>query len=149
MVNIHWFRRDLRIEDNASLYHALKSEHPVVGVFIFDTVILDELNEMDARVQFIFEQVKELKNQFNKYGGDLRVYHASPLEAWKKILDEFEIKNVFTNEDYEPYAKERDQQIAALCKTKNVGFKTFKDQVIFDYTEVLKDNGDPYVFYPP
>lgn len=149
-VTIFWFRRDLRLDDNAGLYHALKSEHPVVPVFIFDTNILDDLEEKeDKRISFIYDTLQGLQKELVKKKSTLHVLHGTPEECYKKLIKKYDIAEVHTNTDYEPYATERDKKIAELLLEKNIRFFKHKDQVIFQKGEVLKDDGDPYVVYTP
>jgi deoxyribodipyrimidine photo-lyase len=137
-VTIFWFRRDLRLHDNAGLYRALQSSQPVLPLFIFDTGVLDKLeNRSDARVEFILKVLMDLQQQLKELGSGLLVRHGSPLDE------------VFTNRDYEPYARERDEQVAALLKENGVAFHSFKDQVVFESTDVLKDDGSPYTIFTP
>ena len=112
-VSIFWFRRDLRLEDNRGLFEALNSEFPVLPIFIFDTNILEELeNKADARVQFIQQQLVRLQNQFRKRQKGMRVFHDTPIKAWQQIVKEYNLKSAFTNRDYEPYAQQRDKDIS-------------------------------------
>lgn len=149
-INIFWFRRDLRLEDNAGLYHALNSGLPVLPVFIFDTEILHRLdNKKDARVEFIHNTITELHEKLLNLGSGIMIFHSSPAAAFTALSEKFVIENVYTNTDYEPYAEERDTQIATLLKIKNVAFFPFKDQVIFEKNEVLKDDGKPYTVFTP
>lgn len=149
-VSIFWLRRDLRLDDNAALYHALHSGKPVLPVFIFDEKILSKLeNKHDKRVDFIHRTLTELKSELKKLGSDLLVFHGTPFRVYKKLISEYSVKSVFTNHDYEPYAKERDAEIAALLNENGASFKTFKDQCIFEKDEVLKDDGKPYTVYTP
>ena len=149
-VNIFWFRRDLRLTDNAGLYHALKSNRPVLPVFIFDKNILDKLSDKsDKRVAFIHAALKEIQASLIKLGSSLEVFYSTPAEAFEKLASKYKIEKVFTNHDYEPYAKERDTVIAGLLKTKGASLHTFKDQVILEKDEVLKDDGKPYTVFTP
>jgi len=149
-ISLFWFRRDLRIEDNAGLYHALKGEHPVLPIFIFDTEILGKLEDKaDARVTFIYETIESLKKEFERHGSSLLVLHDDPKSAWKKLLNDYNIKAVYTNHDYEPSAKKRDEVIAKLLPKEGIELQTFKDQVIFEKDEVTKDDGKPYTVYTP
>ena len=149
-VVVFWFRRDLRSHDNRGFYEALQSGYQVLPLFIFDKLILDKLpSKEDQRVQFIHDHVMELKAQFEEEGSTLLVEHGEPKEVFKKLFDNYKINGVYINRDYEPYARERDQQIQQLCKKNNVSFYDFKDQVIFEQSEVVKDDGDPYVVYTP
>ena len=149
-VNIFWFRRDLRLEDNAGLYRALKAGLPVIPVFIFDTTILDELEDRsDARVGFIHQSIMQLDKDIRKHKGNLQVYLGKPREIFKKLLETYSIHTIFTNRDYEPYARERDEAVSALAKKQGTNFRSFKDQVIFDTDEVIKDNGEPYTVFTP
>jgi len=131
-INICWFRRDLRLTDNAALYHALKSENPVLPIFIFDTTILNKLdNKADRRVQFIYQTLKKMQDEFLKLGTSFYVLHGTPEECFNKIISAYEVQKVFTNNDYEIYARERDAAIEKLLKKKSIEFVSFKDQVIF------------------
>jgi deoxyribodipyrimidine photo-lyase len=149
-VSVFWHRRDLRLFDNAGLYHALRSENPVVPVFIFDTEILDKLEEKkDARIQFIRQELKKIKKELKSHGSDLDVRYGKPTAEWKKLLKDYNIAAVYTNRDYEPHARERDGKIAKLLKKSDVEFYDFKDHVIFDRDEILKSDGDPYKVFTP
>ncbi|MFN3755046.1 cryptochrome/photolyase family protein [Flavobacterium sp.] len=148
-MNIFWFRRDLRLEDNAGLFHALQSGKEVLPIFIFDENILDQLPKNDARVTFIHQQLETIQSQLKKIGKSLAVFHGDPFEIYNKILTENQITTVYTNHDYEPYARKRDLELYHLFKEYNIEFKTSKDQVIFEKSEVVKDDGTPYVVYTP
>lgn len=149
-VNIFWFRRDLRLTDNAGLYHALRSGRPVLPVFIFDKNILDKLESKDdRRVAFIHEALEKMHLSFMKMGSTLMVLHSTPQEAFLQLLSEYQVEKVFTNHDYEPYAAERDNSIAKLLNERGVSLYTYKDQVIFEKDEVLKDDGKPYTVFTP
>ena len=149
-VNIFWFRRDLRLDDNVGFLEALKGDLPVLPIFIFDKEILDKLPKDDARVTFIFETLRKMRSTLqDEHGSSLAMYYNSPEKVFEQLSQDFEIASVFTNRDYEPYAKERDEKITSLLEEKNIEFKTFKDQVIFEKHEVVKGDGDPYVVYTP
>lgn len=149
-VNLVWFRRDLRLNDHHALYEALKNHDNVIPVFIFDTQILDKLEKPnDLRVQFIHQEITELKKQLTALGSDFVVEYGDTIPVWKKWIQEFDIENVYCNRDYEPYAIKRDKQIHELLLQNNIDFHTFKDQCIFEYDEVLKDDGKPYTVYTP
>ncbi len=149
-ITIFWFRSDLRLNDNTALFHALKSGFPVLPVFIFDANILQKLNaKNDARVSFIHAEISKIKIELEKKGSSLKVLHDKPLDAFRKLTEEYEIEAVYTNRDYEPYAIQRDMEIEVFLKEKGVEFQTFKDQVIFEHDEVLKDDGTPYTVFTP
>lgn len=149
-VSVFWFRRDLRLDDNAGLYHALKGEHPVLALFIFDREILDKLEDKDdARVTFIYNEIEKISAGLKKHGSSLLVLYDKPEHAWDKILKEYNVAAVYTNRDYEPYARKRDDAIAEKLGKHNIAFKTYKDQVIFDRGEVMKADGSPYTVYTP
>ncbi len=149
-IAIFWFRRDLRLEDNAGLYHALRSGLQVQPVFIFDTNILDDLEDKtDKRVLFIHQALEQIQTQLEALKSGLDVRHGKPMEVFKQLMTEYNIVKVFTNHDYEPYATERDSAIAAMLKEKGITFQTYKDQVIFEKDEVLKDDGKPYTVFTP
>ncbi|WP_394749284.1 cryptochrome/photolyase family protein [Spongiimicrobium salis] len=147
---IFWFRRDLRLEDNAGLSAALAHGLPVLPLFIFDTEILDKLPKDDARVHFIYQTLKRMRKELQEnYGSSIALYHGSPMTIFEKIIQNYTVEAVYTNHDYEPYAQKRDTSIATFLQTRNIAFNTFKDQVIFEKDEVCKDNGTPYVVYTP
>jgi deoxyribodipyrimidine photo-lyase len=138
------------LEDNAGLYHALKSGNPVLPFFIFDKEILDDLEDKDdARVSFIYKAIEEVKKECIKYHSDLLVIYDKPMRAWQALISEYKVAAVYTNRDYEPYAEERDAAVKALLAKNNITLKTYKDQVIFEKAEVIKDDGKPYTVYTP
>ena len=149
-MNVFWFRRDLRLNDNAGLYQALKEGQPVLPVFIFDTNILDDLEDKDdARVTFIHDVLVKLNEELRKHGSALHVYHGTPQKAFSDIISEFKIEKVFTNRDYETYAIDRDSEIIALLAARGITFHDYKDHVVFDRDEIMKDDGSPYVVFTP
>ena len=148
-MNYFWFRRDLRLHDNAALYRALKTGEPLQCLFIFDKNILKHLTESDARVKFIHDVISNLKKELVAKGSDLRVEYGKPEEVWTKIFNESEINSIYTNRDYEPYAKNRDQEIQELAEKNGVAFKTYKDHVVFEKDEVVKADGNPYTVFTP
>lgn len=149
-INIVWFRRDLRLKDNAALYHALRSGIPVLPIFIFDTTILDQLQDRyDKRVAFIHSAITEMQTELVALGSTMKVFHGKPLDVFTQLVQSYSIQTVFTNHDYEPYAQERDLAIADLLAHAGVGFQTYKDQVIFEKDEVTKDDGKPYTVFTP
>ncbi|MDC8003800.1 deoxyribodipyrimidine photo-lyase [Aureisphaera galaxeae] len=148
-INIFWFRRDLRLDDNLGFYNALRGKNPVLPIFIFDTEILESLPKDDARVTFIHDILTDMNAQLKEQGSGLAIYYGTPLEVFAQLSERFDIGHVITNHDYEPYAEERDQRIANYLKEKGIGFHTYQDQVIFEKDQIVKDNGDPYVVYTP
>ena len=149
-INIFWLRRDLRLDDNIGLHQALSEKHPVLPIFIFDTEILDNLPEDDARVTFIFETLQELRKTLQEeHDSSLAIYYGKPMDIYNQLIEDYNIDTVFTNHDYEPYATERDAEIKNLLSKNDISFKTFKDQVIFEKDEVIKSDGKPYLVYTP
>lgn len=146
-VAIFWFRRDLRLEDNAGLYNALKNTKNVLPLFIFDKDILKKLPTTDARVCFIYDTIQSLKLKLQSLNSDLLVEYGTPLEVFKSLIKRFEIKTIFANHDYEMTAIERDVKIQKWADNVNIEFKTFKDQVIFEKNEILTDQRKPYTVY--
>lgn len=145
-----WFRRDLRLSDNAALYHALRQGLPVVPVFIFDRNILDKLDDKaDRRVEFIHAALHDMQQQLTAMGSTLHVYYGFPQEVWKSITTHYQVAHVFTNHDYEPYALERDEEIRQQLAAADISLQTYKDQVIFEKAEVVKDDGKPYTVFTP
>lgn len=149
-VNIMWFRRDLRVHDNAALYHALRSEVPVIPIFIFDKNILDLLEDKaDRRVEFIHAALEEMQAQLVKVDASLEVYYGKPTDVFKDLLKKYQVNEIFTNHDYEPYALKRDEAIKNTLADSKVAFNTYKDHVILEKDEVLKDDGKPYTVFTP
>src|SRR6187402_1735037 len=148
-VTIFWFRRDLRLEDNVALYHALQSKYRVIPLFIFDTDILNSLPKNDARVSFIHLSLQKLNTKLNAVGSSLLIKKGTTTAVWESLFDEFTVSEVFFNKDYEPYAIKRDLKIEALAKANNALCFSFKDQVVFEEKEITKSDGLPYTIYTP
>lgn len=149
-VTVFWFRRDLRIADNHGLFNALKSGYPVLPVFIFDINILNQLGEKcDRRVDLIRNIIVDLQTEIAQFGSSLSVRYGKPVEIFEALTSELNIKAVYTNRDYEPYAIERDREVADFLSSKSISFLSFKDQVIFEWNEVLKADNTPYTVFTP
>lgn len=148
-VVVHWFRRDLRLHDNTALNEALKSGSPVLPVFIFDANILAELPRDDARFSFIYDQLFSLEKVLSENGTSLHCFYGEPHSCWKEILKKFDVEAVYVNKDYEPYAIQRDMEIRSFLKKEGIATHFFKDQVIFEEDEILKDDGNPYTVFTP
>ena len=148
-IAVFWFRRDLRLHDNCGLYNALQSGYKVLPIFIFDEAILSELPKNDARVSFIYETLNSINNELLKVGASIKIEKGTVFEVWKALLENFNIKEVYTNKDYEPYAIQREATLQSFFSEEGVSFKTFKDQVIFEEAEIVKEDGLPYTVYTP
>ena len=150
IISICWFRRDLRLEDNAGLFHALKGPYPVVPLFIFDSNILEELEDKaDRRVSFIYNAVSQMREQLTKQGVAMEIRKGRPVEVFKDLLKQYRIAAVYTNHDYEPYAIQRDREVETLLNKNEIAFSAFKDHVLLEKNEVLKDDGRPYTVFTP
>ncbi len=147
--SIFWFRRDLRFIDNHGLFQALTQSKIVNPIFIFDENITKKLDTNDHRLAFIKSQLNNLDKELIKFNSSLNIYYGSPIKIFEKIINENSIDAVFWNKDYEPYAIKRDKEIEKLLKSNNIKSFNFKDQVIFEEREVVKNDGSPYVVYTP
>ncbi len=149
-LNIFWFRRDLRLHDNAGLLRALSAGLPVLPVFVFDKIILDQLeDDNDRRVSFIYRSLQEIQQQLLEQQSTLDVRYGLPLDIFTQLNKDYKIDSVFTNHDYEPYALKRDDEIAKYLSQNEISFITTKDQVIFEKNEIIKPQGEPYKIYTP
>ena len=149
-VSIFWWRRDLRLEDNVGLYHALSSEFPVLPVFIFDTDILGMLeSKYDRRVDYIHQALNAINIELKDYGAKLNTFIGRPLEVYKELSETYDIQAIYCNRDAEPQAIKRDKEIYSFFKSKGISFKGYKDQTVFNENDILKKDGTPYVVYTP
>jgi deoxyribodipyrimidine photo-lyase len=149
-LNIFWFRRDLRLQDNAGLFHALQSGLPVLPIFIFDSIILDQLeNKRDRRVQFIHQCLENLKKELLNMGAALETFYGKPEDIFMELCRKYNLHAVYLNHDYESYARERDELIRKQLEAAGKGFHSYKDQVIFEKNEIIKDDGNPYTIFTP
>lgn len=148
-LTLFWFRRDLRLDDNAGLFHALNEHKAVLPIFIFDTDILESLPRHDARVLFIHQQIAVIKQQLKGLSSDIVVKFGKPITVLKELARDNQLEAVYVNHDYEPYATVRDAQVQKWCEGENIIFKSFKDQCIFEKNEVVSDLGKPYTVFTP
>ena len=149
-LTVFWFRRDLRLHDNAALYYALKENENVLPIFIFDKNILNKLEDKnDRRVDFIHQALQKINEELITLQSSLHVFYSTPINVYKKLISQYTIKNVYTNHDYEPYANERDDELKQFFTENNIEFKTYKDQCVFEKNEVVKDDGLPYTVFTP
>lgn len=149
-VTIFWFRRDLRLQDNAALYHALHNHQSVLPIFIFDKNILNQLEDKaDRRITFIHSALHDIQDQLVHMGSSLEVYYGFPIDIFQQLLKKYSIQAVYANHDYEPYALQRDKIITTILQENSIPFHTYKDQVIFERKEVIKEDGNPYTIFTP
>ena len=148
-TTIVWLRRDLRLEDNTALRNALAEEKNVQLLFIFDPAILDRLEKDDARVSFIFEQLHAIDEKVQEKGSSVLIRFGAPNDVFSELQQEIGLNSIYINHDYEPYAIKRDRQIAEWAAQHEIQFNSYKDQVIFEKNDVLKDDGKPYVVFTP
>ena len=149
-IAIFWFRRDLRLKDNCGLYHALKENHRVLPVFIFDTDILNELNnDHDPRVEFLYERISELKTHLESMGSSMKVLYGKPIDQFRTLIGNYPVTRVYFNHDYEPHAIARDLRIYQFLEKHDIEVKSFKDQVLYEKDEILKKDGKPYTVFTP
>ncbi|WP_117880600.1 cryptochrome/photolyase family protein [Aureibaculum luteum] len=148
-ISIFWYRRDLRLEDNVGLKTALESGLPVLPIFIFDDEILEDLPKNDGRLTFIYTSLRNIHLKLKNKNSSLLIKKGNIAEIWKALITEYDVKKVFFNRDYEPYAIKRDQEITTFLESKNIEVRNFKDQVIFEKDEILKGDGKPYTVYTP
>jgi len=144
-----WFRRDLRVDDNAALYQALRACRQVVCVFVFDRAILDPLPRVDRRVEFIRESLVELDRELQALGGGLIVRHAAAEDEIPRLAHVLDVQAVFANRDDEPEAHRRDAKVLGALADRGVSFHTCKDQAIFERDEILTQTGQPYTVFTP
>lgn len=149
-ISIFWFRRDLRLNDNAGLFEALNNSNSVLPIFIFDTEILDKLpSKEDKRVAFIQHAISNLQHELQKLGSSMLVLHGKPLSIFENLLAKYNIAAVYANADYEPATIARDSKVLDLLKSKGIPFKLFKDQVVFEKSEIVKEDGSPFKIFTP
>ena len=147
--NIFWFKRDLRLKDNVGLFHALSHKEKLIPLFIFDKNIIDHLPKDDSRISFIYNQLRKINEELQGYDASLLVLKGDPKSVFEKLITKYNINTVFSNEDYEPYALDRDRKVTEFLKHQYIFHKQYKDQVVFSPLEILKDDGNPYTVYTP
>ncbi len=143
-------RRDLRLDDNTALYHALKTRENVLPLFIFNSDILRRLvNVSDYRVNFIYDTLLKLKSDLEKIGSTMIIGHGRPLDIFKGLIEKYHICSVYCNRDYEPYTNFRDMEVERFLKMNRTDFITYKDHVLFEKEELVKKDGKPYTVFTP
>lgn len=148
-INIFWFRRDLRLYDNCGLYHALNKSN-VLPIFIFDPEIINKLDDKkDRRINFIFDQLTSINTQLQEHNSQVKIFYDSPLNVFKKLVKNYNVRALFLNRDYEPNALKRDQEVTSFLNSQNIEVYSFKDQVIFEKNEIVKKDSKPYTIFTP
>ena len=148
-ISVFWFRRDLRLDDTVGLFQALNSDFSVLPIFIFDDAILENLPKDDARVSFIYESLFIINQKLNETGSSISIRKGKTESIWTKLIYEFNIKEVYFNKDYEPYAIQRDKEIKQFLEANQIEVHSYKDQVVFEELEITKSDGLPYTIYTP
>ena len=146
---IFWFRRDLRLKDNAGLFHALNENDKVLPIFIYDKNTLDKLNKSDHRVDFIEYSLKKMNDLLKKNNKSISIYYGKPVKVFSELIKKYNVTKVYSNKDYTPYSIKRDKKVEELLKVNNIDFNSYKDHVLFEKYEVVKDDNTPYKVYTP
>jgi len=148
-LTIFWFRRDLRLDDNVGLYNALNGSNDVIPIFIFDSNIINKLPNNDPRIKIIHNALVTMNNVLKKYEINIACFKGNPLNVFKDLVKKNIVDKVIFNHDYEPYARKRDKEIISFLELNNVEFRSYKDHVVFEKSEVVKNDGSPYKVYTP
>ena len=148
-ITLFWFRRDLRIEDNCGLFHALNGKNKVLPIFIFDKEILKKLPKQDARLEMILMSLNTIDLAMKAKKCSVGKFHGTPKAIFIELIKKWQVEKVICNEDYEPYATNRDAEIRGLLEREGVAFEMHKDQVVFAKDEIVKKDGSPYKVYTP
>jgi len=146
---IFWFRRDLRLKDNAGLFHALNENNKVLPIFIYDKNTLDKLNKSDHRLDFIEHSLKKLNDLLKKNDKSISIYYGKPVKVFSELIKKYNVSKVYSNKDYTPYSIKRDKKVEELLKVNNIDFNSFKDHVLFEKFEIVKNDNTPYKVYTP
>ena len=146
---IFWFRRDLRLKDNAGLFHALNENNKVLPIFIYDKNTLDKLNKSDHRLDFIEDSLKKLNDLLKKNDKSISIYYGKPVKVFSELIKKYNVSKVYSNKDYTPYSIKRDKKVEELLKVNNIVFNSFKDHVLFEKFEIVKNDNTPYKVYTP
>ena len=149
-ISLFWFRRDLSTADNIGLCRALSSGFPVLPLFIFDPGILLALeSRYDRRVDYIQQALHQINYEFKAFGSSLYTFYGTPLSVFEDLAEKYAIQAVFCNHDEEPQAIARDNAVAAFFSRQEIPFRSYKNQVIFERNDILKQDGKPYTVFTP
>ena len=146
---LHWFRCDLRLTDNVALQAATRTAKAVVPIFIFDPKILTSRDVSANQVGLMLQDLQALESGVAAAGGRLIFRHGQILDEMADLLRETGADGLFYNRDYEPYARERDAAVEKLARSQGVEVMSFKDSVLQEPGEVLKEDGKPYTVFTP
>tara|TARA_B110000261_G_scaffold42592_1_gene50019 strand:+ start:1706 stop:2227 length:522 start_codon:yes stop_codon:yes gene_type:complete len=148
-ISIFWFRRDLRLDDNKGLYNALNEKENVLPIFIFDKNILNKLKENDHRIEYIIHSISKMNDLLSKKNKSISCFYGNPKKVFSDLINKYDVQKVYTNRDYTPYSIKRDSIIKSYLEDNKIKFCDYKDHVLFEKNEVVKDDGTPYRVYTP
>jgi deoxyribodipyrimidine photo-lyase len=137
------------LKDNAGLFHALNENDKVLPIFIYDKNTLDKLNKSDHRVDFIEYSLKKLNDLLKKNNKSISIYYGKPVKVFSELIKKYNVTKLYSNKDYTPYSIKRDKKVEELLKVNNIDFNSYKDHVLFEKYEVVKDDNTPYKVYTP
>ena len=146
-VSIHWFRNDLRINDNPSLHFAAQNG-AVTPIFINDTVnnTQKEFNLGEASSWWLHHSLHSLNKSLDD---SLNCYNGNPIDIITALIAENDIESFSWNRAYSPWEIKRDIEIKALLKEKKINVKTFNSTLLWEPWEILKDDNAPYKVFSP
>lgn len=148
-VTLIWLRRDLRLSDQSAIDYALKQGKRSLFLFIFDENILNKLDKTDPRISFIYQVINALNEELSAFQSKICMRKGKPIQVFEKLLQEFNINEIVTTNDYEPYAIKRDKEVENLLTHSNIRMIRLKDQVIFEKNEIINNSLSAFRVYTP
>jgi deoxyribodipyrimidine photo-lyase len=141
---IWWIRRDLRLSDNPTLQTALEHAEQVLPVFILDPRLLNSAYVGEKRLAFLFDGLRSLDRDLKSRGSRLFIRRGDPVKVLHGMCEEFEVGKIFAEQDYSPYARQRDHAVADALPLELIHGLTIQHP-----SAVRKRDGDPYRVYSP
>jgi deoxyribodipyrimidine photo-lyase len=147
--SIMWFRRDLRLDDNPALDHALSESRQILLCYVLDPSILQAKETGSPRVAFFLSALRHLHEAIRDKGGQLSILEGKPEKVLLDIARAQNVELITWNRDYEPYAVRRDEEVARRAREAGISIRTFHDQCLQPPGEITKADGKPYVVFTP
>ncbi|MEM6448868.1 MAG: FAD-binding domain-containing protein [Cyanobacteria bacterium P01_D01_bin.105] len=147
---LFWHRRDLRIRDNVGLTAARDRTPKIIGLFCLDPGILECDDIAPARVTYMIGSLTELQKSYQKAGSELLILKGDPKKVIPKLAKAMDAAAVYWNQDVEPYAQQRDADVADALKNEGIeAISDFWDQLLHDPNAIKTGSGNPYKVYTP
>ncbi|MEW6977849.1 deoxyribodipyrimidine photo-lyase [Bacillus pumilus] len=150
-IVVIWFRRDMRLDDHIALSKAItyakKHEYKLLALYHLDPFFTEM--ELDINNEHFFQNLAHFVKEARESQMYVHLLHDDVLRAFQQVMDVYDIKAVFFNEDEVGIGQRRDQQVTDFLEKKGIHVSKWQDTHLHGARDILKADGSHYQVFTP